>query len=150
MSAPASLNLVIHVSTDRRDGASLGLAGSRRQVDEARRKLDMLCRYRHDYLARMNDGTDAVRIAGARAFIEKLEHAIAHQQREVEACESYSNGCFHLLNAEEKKLKSLEMLRDRRLKEAGRSEHRREQKRNDESGARAARNGGTNLNYRPA
>ena len=145
-----SLSLVIHVSTDRRNGASLGLAGSRRQTDEARRKLEMLCRYRYDYLARMNEGTDPVRIASARAFIDKLEHAIQHQQREIEACESYSNACFHLLNAEEKKLKSLEMLRDRRVRETGRSENRREQKHTDEFGARAARKGGSTLDYRSA
>lgn len=150
MSDHTSLSLVIQVSTDRRNVASLGLAGSRRQTEEAKRKFDMLCRYRHDYLARMNDGPDSVRIASARAFIEKLEHAMAHQEREVEACESYATVCFQQLNVEEKKLKSLEMLRDRRLKEAGYCEKRHEQKRSDEFGARAARNGGAALDYRPA
>ena len=155
MSTQPSLDLVIHVSTDRRNGAALGLAGSRRQTDEAKRKHEMLSRYRHDYLSRTNGGdadgnTDPVRIANTRAFIDKLEHAIAQQYCEVEACESYSNACFYLLSAEEKKLKSLEMLRDRRSKEASRTEKRLEQKRNDEFGARAARNGGATLDYRAA
>jgi flagellar FliJ protein len=145
-----SLHLVIHVSTDRRNGASLALAGSRRQAEEAKRKLDMLCRYRTDYQARLNDGTDPVRTANTRAFIDKLDHAIRQQQRETAACESYSNACFHLVNVEERKLRSLEALRDRRAKEANRVENRLEQKRTDEYGARAARNGGATLDFRPA
>jgi flagellar FliJ protein len=150
MSTHQSLHLVIHVSTDRRNGASLALAGSRRQAEDAKRKLDMLCRYRADYQARLKDGTDPVRIANTRAFIDKLDHAIAQQQRETAACESYSNACFHLVNVEEKKLRSLEALRDRRTKEANRVENRLEQKRTDEYGARAARNGGATLDFRPA
>jgi flagellar FliJ protein len=155
MATNQSLDLLIHVSTDRRNSAALSLAGSRRQTEEAQRKMDMLSRYRHDYLARMNSGdaaggTDPVRIANTRAFIDKLEQAIAQQQREIEACESYSNACFHLLNAEEKKLKSLETLRERRTKEAGRAEGRREQKLSDEAGARAARSRGTTLDFRSA
>jgi flagellar protein FliJ len=150
-----SLDLVIRVSTDRRNGAVLALAGSRRQIDEAQRKLELLSSYHRDYLARMNGGmeaggTDPVRIANTRAFIDKLEHAILQQQREVAACESYSNVCLHLLTAKEKKLKSLEILRDRRADEAGRAESRREQKRTDEFGARAAQNGGASLDFRPA
>jgi flagellar protein FliJ len=150
MSAHASLQLVIHVSADRRNGASLALAGSRRQADAARKKLDMLLHYRIDYLAHLNSGTDPVRAANTRAFIDKLDNAIAQQQRETEACESYSNVCFHLLNAEEKKLKSLEILRDRRAKASTRVENRNEQKRTDEYGARAARSGGATLDYRSA
>lgn len=155
MSANASLILVIQVSTDRRNSAALGLAGSRRQTEEARRKMEMLSRYRQDYPSRMNgnhrtDGTDPVRMANTRAFLDKLEHAISQQHRDIEACESYSNACFHLLNAEEKKLKSLELLRDRRAKEARHVESRREQKNTDESSARAARNSSTALGLRSA
>ncbi len=150
-----SLNLVIRVSTERRDSAALALAASRRQTDDAQRKLEMLSRYHHEYVARMNGGmedggTDPVRIANTRAFIDKLEQAIAQQQREVVACESHLSVCFHLLTDKEKKLKSLETLHDRRASEAGRAESRREQKRTDEFGARAARNGGATLDYRPA
>jgi flagellar export protein FliJ len=150
-----SLDLVIHVSTDRRDGAALALAGSRRQTDEAQRKLEILSRYLHEYMARMNDGseagsTDPVRIANTRAFIDKLEHAIEQQQCEIASCESRSDVCFQLLNANERKLKSLETLRDRRATEAWRADKRREQKRTDEFGASAARNGGATLDYRPA
>jgi flagellar FliJ protein len=155
MSINPSLSLVIRVSTERRDGAALALAGSRRQTDEAQRKLEMLSRYYHEYVARMNGGTDEagtdpVRIANTRAFIDKLEQAIAQQQREVEACESHLNVCFHLLTDKERKLKSLETLHDRRANEAGRAESRREQKRTDEFSARAARHGGASLDYRPA
>jgi flagellar protein FliJ len=155
MSTNPSLNLVIRVSTDRRDGAALALATARRQTDDARRKLEMLARYHHEYAARMNGGnetggTDPVRIANTRAFIDKLEQAIAQQQREVETCESHLSVCLHLLTDKEKKLKSLESLHDRRVSEAGRVENRREQKRTDEFSARAARNGGATLDFRPA
>lgn len=155
MSTNPTLNLVIRVSTDRRDGAALALAATRRQTDDAQRKLEMLARYHHEYVARMNSGdgagdTDPVRIANTRAFIDKLEQAIAQQQREVEICESHLSVCLHMLTDKEKKLKSLEILQDRRQSEAGRAESRREQKRTDEFGARAARNGGATLDYRPA
>jgi flagellar FliJ protein len=155
MPTSPSLDLVLRISTDCRDGAALALAGSRRQTEEAHRKLEMLSRYHHDYLVRMDGrmatgGTDPVRIANTRAFIDKLEDAITQQQCEVEACESYSNVCFHLLISKEKKLKSLETLRDRRANEACRAERRREQKRTDEFGAHAARNGGATLDYRSA
>jgi flagellar FliJ protein len=155
MPTSPSLDLVLRISTDCRDGAALALAGSRRQTEEAQRKLEMLTRYHHDYLARMDgrmvtSGTDPVRIANARAFIDKLEDAITQQQCEVDACESYSNVCFHLLISKERKLKSLETLRDRRVNEARRAERRQEQKRTDEFGAHAARNGGARLDYRSA
>lgn len=155
MSTKPPLNLILRVSTDRRDSAALGLAGSRRQADEASRKLEVLCQYRRDYLARMNaadssGNTDPVRMSTVRAFLDKLEHAVDQQQREVEACESYVNACFHILNAQEKKLKSLEMLRDQRARESDRSERRGDQKRNDEFAARAARVGGATLDFRAA
>ena len=115
----------------------------------------MLSRYLQEYLARMNGGksaggTDAVRIANTRAFIDKLEQAIVEQQREVDTCTSYLSVCAGLLTAKGTKLKSLEILRDRRAEEAGRSANRSEQKRNDEFGARAARNGGGTLDFLPA
>ncbi|MEQ1515226.1 MAG: flagellar export protein FliJ [Usitatibacteraceae bacterium] len=150
MSTHPSLQLVIHVSTDRRNGASLALAGSRRQSDDARKKLEMLCRYREDYLAKLNEGTDVVRIANTRAFIAKLDQAIAQQQRETDACESRSIACVGLVNVEEKKLRSLETLRDRRALETRRAQNRIEQKRTDEFGARVARAGGATFDYRPA
>ena len=100
MSTKPPLDLIIRVSTERRDSAALGLAGSRRQTDEASRKLRMLCQYRQDYLGRMNasdssGNTDPVRMSNVRAFLDKLDHAVAQQQREIEACESYANACFH-------------------------------------------------------
>jgi flagellar FliJ protein len=155
MSTHKALDLVIRVSTDRRNGAALALAGSRRQTAEARCKLDTLARYLRDYLARMNGGleaasTDPVRIANTRAFIDKLEHAIAQQQREVDARASNSDVCTHLLNAKEMKLNSLQTLRERQDSEARGTESRREQKRTDEFGARAARNGGASLDFRSA
>ena len=153
MSTRPALDLVIRVSTDRRNGAALALAGSRRQAEDARRKLETLARYLQDYLARMNGGsesrsTDPVRIANTRAFIHKLEQAIAQQRREVDARASHSSVCTDLLNAKETKLNSLQTLRDRQDNEARSAESRREQKRTDEFGARAARNGGATLNFR--
>ncbi len=155
MSTNHSLDLIIQVSTDRRNGAASALATSRRQTEDAQRKLDMLSRYLYDYVARMNGGsdvkgTDPVRMANTRAFIDKLEQAIAQQKREVDTCEAHASVCFHVLAASERKLKSLETLEDRRLAEARRAEMRREQKRTDEFGARAARNGGAMLDFRPA
>jgi flagellar FliJ protein len=149
------LDLVIRVATDRRDGAALALAGSRRQAEEAHRKLETLSRYLQGYRARMNGGleagrTDPVRMANTRAFIQKLEHAIAQQQREVDARDSHSKVCTGLLNAKEMKLNSLQTLRERQADEARRAEGRREQKRTDEFGARAARNGGATLDFRSA
>lgn len=152
MSAAQSLDLVIRLATDRRDAAALELAGSRRQGEAARRKLEMLSRYLDEYLARTNGGmqaggTDPVRVANTRAFIDKLDQAIALQQREVEACEAKSASRLQVLTTTETGLKSLEMLRDRRIGECRRDENRREQKRSDEFGARAARSGGSMLDF---
>jgi len=154
MSKNPPLNLIIRVSAERRDTASLSLAGSRRQTDEATRKLAMLNQYRRDYLGRMNStnsvgNTDPVRMSNIRAFLDKLDNAVIQQQHEVQACESYVNACFHLLNVQEKKLKSLEMLRDQRACESDHRERCRDQKRNDEYAARAARTGGATLDFRP-
>ncbi len=153
MNAKPALDLVIHVSTDRRDSAALALAGSRRQAEEAQRKLDLLSRYHEDYVARINDGaaagqTDVARITNNRAFIAKLESAIAQQEREIQACESYLDACYHQLSAEEQKLKSLETLRERRIKLALLKEGRREQGRTDEFAARAAQLGNSIFNNR--
>lgn len=154
MSHAPPLDLIIQVSTDRRNGAAVALAGSRRQAGETQRKLQMLARYRDDYLARIqagthSGGTDAVRIANARAFVEKLDQALAQLRRELEACESHASACLELLIANERKLHALQALRERRVQRAGRAETQREQKRSDEFGARAARNGGAILDFRP-
>ena len=155
MTVTQSLDLVIRVAADRRDAAALALAGSRRQVEAARRKLEMLSRYLQEYLARTNGGmqaggTDPVRVANTRAFIDKLDQAILQQQAEVATCDTHAAGCLRDLTARETTLKSLETLRERRADEARRDESRREQKRTDEFGARAARNGGATLDFRPA
>jgi flagellar protein FliJ len=145
MANQASLDLVIHVSTDRRNGAALGVAGSRRQTEEAQRKLTMLSQYLNEYAARINGDhgtatTDPTRIANARAFVEKLEAAVSQQGRETAACQTHADACSRVLVAEERKLRSLELLREHRAREAGRAEGKREQKRTDEFAARAARN----------
>jgi flagellar FliJ protein len=153
MSASPSLDLVIRVATDCRNVAARALAGSRNQANEAQRKLEMLARYRDDYVGRLNGGpeggnTDPVRMANTRAFIHKLEQAIVQQQGEVDTRESVAEGCFHKMTAKGKHLRSLETLRDRRDHEAARVASRQEQKRTDEFGARAARLGGAALNLR--
>jgi len=152
MTPKTTLDLVIQISTDRRNNAALRLAGARRQSEEAKCKLDMLSRYRLGYPPRGGDGADAgtdqVRMANVRAFLDKLEQAIVQQQRELEACQSYANACFHVLGAEEKKLKSLEILRHQRIAESARAEKRSDQKRSDESGSRMARFGAAGLELR--
>ena len=155
MSTTQTFEFLIQLAMEKRDQAARALAGSRRQAEDAHRKLDMLARYHSDYLARMHSAgavgaTDPVRIANYRAFTDKLEKALQQQQRETEACESYANACFHRLQGEEKKLKSLQMAHGRRAEEVRRGGVRVEQKRSDEFAARAASTGGGNFEFRSA
>jgi flagellar FliJ protein len=155
MSKTQTFEFLIQLAVEKRDLAARALAGSRRQAEDAHRKLDMLSRYHRDYLARVHNadaggGTDPVRIANYRAFIDKLELALHQQQRDTEACESYSNACFHRLQGEEKKLRSLQTAHGRRADEAKRSAGRFEQKRMDEFAARAASSGASRFNLKSA
>lgn len=161
MSTTQTFEFLIQLAVEKRDLAARALAGSRRQAEDAQRKLEMLTQYHRDYLARMHSGhggdggdganaTDLVRMANYRAFTDKLEKALLQQRRETEACESYANACFHRLQGEERKLKSLQTAHGRRAEEARRGVARFEQKRMDEFAARASSNGGGKYDYNAA
>ena len=92
--------------------------------------------------------TDPVRMANTRAFIDKLDTAIAQQQREVDVADARVTEATHAVQGAEMRLKALERLRERRDAEQMRVENRREQIRTDAYAARAAREGGASLEGR--
>ena len=131
------------------------MTSARQLVDAAARKLEMLSKYRDDYLGNANRGlepgfTDPVRMLNARAFIDKLDAAITQQQREVDGASTRAATARNAVQAAEVRLKSLETLRDRRNEVTQRIETRREQGRSDAQSARMARDGGASLEMRPA
>lgn len=155
MAAENSLDLVIRITAERRDSAVQALTEARRRHDDADKKLQLLVRYRDEYLASANRGpeaavTDPVRISNTRAFITKLEAAVRQQKDEVDASFSRVGARAKALQGAEVRLRSLEILRERRDEVARKTESRREQTRSDAFAARSSRQGGGTLELRPA
>ena len=142
MATPSALHTLIDLANKETDEAAKRLGAAQCVCEEADQKLDLLLQYRNDYALRcqsnMASGISATHFHNFQVFMQKLDHAIAGQQKVVgDARHRAEQARIAWLACEQKKM-SFVTLADRADKESARRELWRDQKQNDEHAARRA------------
>lgn len=140
MTLPSALNTLIELAATETEEAAKRLGLAVRAGDEAQGKLTLLLQYREDYAARFQadlaTGLTAMGYRNFQVFLEKLDAAIAGQQRAVQVAQKRIDKERSAWQAGERKRMSYGTLADRAHKDAQRKEHRLDQKMTDEQAAR--------------
>ena len=142
MASPSALHTLIELANKESDEAAKRLGIALRISEEADQKLDLLLQYRDDYAMRcqsnLADGISTTHFNNFQVFMQKLDHAIAGQQKVVgDAKDRTIQARAAWLVCEQKKM-SFVTLAGRANKETARRELWRDQKQNDEYAARRA------------
>ena len=144
MATASALHTLIDLANKATDEAAKKLGLALRASEEAEQKLQLLLQYRDDYAVRsqsnLADGVSTAQLNNFQAFMQKLDHAIAGQQKVMgEAKGRAAQARSSWIVCEQKKM-SFVTLAERANKEAARREHWRDQKQNDEHAARRTQN----------
>lgn len=135
-----ALTLMIDLASKETDEAAKRLAAALRAGEEAEQKLDLLLQYRGDYAARcqsnLEAGISAANFHNFQLFMQKLDHAIAGQQKVLDDCARRTQQARAAWQACEQKKMSFVTLAERANREDLRRESWRDQKLNDEHAAR--------------
>ena len=136
MATPSALPTLIELANKASDEAAKQLAAALRMHEEAKQKLDLLLGYRSDYAERcqngLANGMGAMQFNNYQAFMQKLDQAIAGQDKVVvDALKRVDQARAAWCAAEQKKM-SFTTLNDRAVKEQNRRDAVREQKQSDE------------------
>ena len=136
-----SFDTLIDLSQTKSDNAAVRLAKITGQLNESEQKSRMLQGYRDDYRTRLEEtarrGGAAADLANFRAFIAKLDEAVAQQANEEQFWRENSDRARAEWQAEQKQLQSFTTIATRRRTQIERAENRRDQKNMDEFAARA-------------
>jgi flagellar FliJ protein len=142
MANPSALDTLIDLANKETDEAAKLLGTTLRAGEEADQKLDLLMQYRDDYAARcqtnLASGISTTHFNNFQAFMQKLDHAIAGQQKVVSDAKQRIAQARAAWQACEQKKMSFVTLADRASKESARRELWLDQKQNDEHAARSA------------
>jgi flagellar FliJ protein len=142
MATPSALNTLIELANKDTDEAAKLLGAALRAGEEAKQKLDLLMQYRDDYAARcqadLTAGISTTHFNNFQVFMQKLDYAIAGQQKVVDDAMQRVAQARAAWQACEQKKMSFVTLADRASKEDARRELWRDQKQNDEHAARRA------------
>ena len=140
MANPSALDTLIDLANKETDEAAKLLGAALRAGEEATQKYELLMQYRNDYAARcqadLTAGISTTHFNNFQVFMQKLDHAIAGQQKVVgEAMQRVARARSAWQACEQKKM-SFVTLAGRASKEDARRELWRDQKQNDEHAAR--------------
>ena len=142
MANPSALDTLIDLANKETDEAAKLLGATLHAGEEADQKLDLLMQYRDDYAARCQSnlatGISTTHFNNFQAFMQKLDHAIAGQQKVVSDAKQRIAQARSAWQACEQKKMSFVTLADRASKEGARRELWLDQKQNDEHAARSA------------
>lgn len=142
MATPSALNALIDLANKETDAAARHLGAVLRSCEEADQKLELLLQYRNDYALRcqsnMASGISTTQFHNFQIFMQKLDHAIAGQQKVVSDARVRAEQARSAWLACEQKKMSFVTLSGRAGKELARRELWRDQKQNDEHAARSA------------
>lgn len=137
-----ALNTLIELAVKETEDAAQRLAAALRACEEAEQKLDLLLQYRNDYAARcqssLENGISTGHFNNFRLFMQKLDHAIAGQQKVSDNARQHMQHARSVWQTCEQKKMSFTTLADRARREDTRRELWRDQKMNDEHAARRA------------
>lgn len=140
MAAPSALDTLIDLAHRETDEAAKRLGEALRAGEEAMQKLDLLRQYREDYSARcqssLTQGISATHFMNFQAFMQKLDYAVAGQQKIVDDAQQRVAAARAVWQSCEQKKMSFVTLAERAEQAATRRELWREQKQNDEFAAR--------------
>ena len=142
MANPSALDTLIDLANKETDEAAKLLGATLRAGEEADQKLDLLTQYRDDYAVRcqsnLANGISTTHFNNFQVFMQKLDHAIAGQQKVVSDAKQRIAQARAAWQACEQKKMSFVTLADRASKESARRELWLDQKQNDEHAARSA------------
>jgi flagellar FliJ protein len=142
MATSSALHTLIDLANKETDEAAKGLGAALRAGEEAEQKLELLTQYRDDYATRcqttLATGISTTQLHNFQVFMQKLEHAIAGQQKVVDDARQKIAQARAAWQACEQKKMSFVTLAERADKEQTRRELWRDQKQNDEYAARRA------------
>lgn len=140
MASPSALHTLIELANKESDEAARLLGIALRADEEATQKLELLMQYRDDYAARcqsnLTSGISTTHFNNFQVFMQKLEHAIAGQQKVVSDARQRTAQARAAWQACEQKKMSFVTLAERASKDTARRELWRDQKQNDEHAAR--------------
>lgn len=133
-----ALGAALKLAAERHAAAEKLLAQAHARVNDARRTMDTLTRYRGDYADRwrMLTQADSAGMANFRRFLIKLDEAIAAQQHESQKCTETLHAAQLQWNESRRRIRSLELLIERRQSVVLQRERKLEQKSSDEFAAR--------------
>lgn len=127
MSRRPTIDQLIDYAQAKADDAARALGVLNGRVQEAEQKLQLLIQYRDEYFLRFREaaaqGIDNHRLGNFRAFMEKLDTAIAEQHKVVADARHGARNAQNRWQVEQQRLKSYTVLAERR--------HNAEQARND-------------------
>ena len=139
MATPSALDTLIALAQKDADEAAKRLGAALHASEEADQKLDLLIQYRDDYAARcqadLASGISTTHFNNFRVFMQKLDHAIAGQQKVVDDAKHRIAQARAAWQACEQKKMSFATLAERANKDHARRELWRDQKQNDEHAA---------------
>ena len=142
MATNSALDTLIELATNASDEAAKRLGRAIRACEDTEQKLAMLLLYREDYYARFNAGlASGISMAGYRTFqlfLDKLDTAIAGQQKIVEDAKRRMSDEKSAWQSSERKRMSYDTLATRLEKEEQRKANKRDQKLMDEYATRLA------------
>lgn len=141
MAQLSALDTLIELATKQSDDAAKRLGKAVRAGDDAQQKLQLLRQYRDDYAARLRSsaatGLTASGYRNFQMFLDKLDDAIASQQRAVQDAQRRVNNERNAWQSSERKRMSYDTLATRAMNAQLLKQARREQKQTDEFAARA-------------
>jgi len=142
MATNPALETLIELATNATDEAAKRLARAIRACEDTEQKLNMLLQYREDYYTRFQSGlTSGISMAGYRnfqLFLDKLDTAIAGQQKLVEDAKRRMDQERNAWQTNERKRMSYGTLAARMEKQEQRKADKRDQKLMDEYAGRLA------------
>jgi len=137
-----ALGAALKLAAERHTAAEKLLAQAHARVNDARKTLDTLTQYRGEYANRWRTLTqaDSAALANFRRFLHKLDDAISAQQQEAQKCAESLHAAQQQWNETRRRIRSLELLVDRRQTVILKREQKLEQKSTDEFAARRSLN----------
>lgn len=142
MANASAIDTLIDLAAAETDEAAKRLGLAIRASGDAEQKLALLLQYRDEYTARfqarMANGLTAAGYRNFQLFIDKLDQAIAGQQRLVQDAQRRADTQRDAWRESERKRKSYDTLAARAQQHAARAEAKRDQKSTDEHAARQA------------
>ena len=142
MASQSTLDTLIELARERKTDAAQEFAKAVARAQQSKQRLELLQNYRGEYETRMRTqagvGIGGAQIANYNRFIAQLTDAYEQQELEVTQCDALVEHTRLAFLAEERKLKSFEILADRAEQRQTASDAKRTQKQFDEFAARSA------------